>query len=225
MAYEEGAGSYHLYGERGLLCSSLHCDAVLSFLVSVLNAEAIDGFQGFAAHAGVVADGNAGIALLATSGVGKSTLVAAALMVGLQYVSDEALCVSFNTRRVVPYPKPLQLSPCSRKLIGVRAVDDLGMKTPMSYDELGGDLASPAVELSHVVRLVRRPGPITLTPVPPSNGVRWLLEFAFNHFKQPKMTFDLAIELALQCQIWQLEYEDALQAVKVIEARLSSSAE
>ncbi len=220
---EQSADGYHLFDGDQLLYSSVHPVPVLSFLVSVLNAESIQGFGGFAAHAGVVADASAGIALLATSGVGKSTMVAASLSIGLQYVSDEALCLSFDTHRIVPYPKPLQLSSYSRNLVGLGAGDDVGIKAPVTYRDIGGQVASPPVELTHLVRLVRRPGPMTLTPVPPSDGVVWLLELAFNHFKNPKSTFELVTEVAARSQTWRLEYEDAREAVGLLEQRLLHS--
>jgi hypothetical protein len=88
-------------------------------LLAGLNLHAIDGFGELAMHAGVVAAGDRVIAFPAESGQGKSTITAACLAAGFDYVSDEALCIEFASGRVIPYLKQVTLSdqstvvPCS----------------------------------------------------------------------------------------------------------------
>ncbi len=76
----------------------------LSYLLAQLTASAIEHFEGFAVHAGVVAIDGRAIVIPAASGTGKTTLTAACLHAGFDYLSDEALCVlaRFAPRRALP---------------------------------------------------------------------------------------------------------------------------
>jgi hypothetical protein len=69
-------------------------------------------------HAGVVAAGGAAIAFPGPSGAGKTTLTVACLLAGLEYGSDEALCLDWETGAVLPYPRPLALTPAAAELAG-----------------------------------------------------------------------------------------------------------
>lgn len=223
VVFDQTSGLYRLYRHCEPLDSSVDWRALVSRLVAELNAATIDGFAGFAAHAGVVAHENTAVACLAASGTGKSTMVAASLPHGFRYVSDEALCVRFGSRSVVPYPKPIQLSAPSRQVLGLSGPGDFGAEALLSPAALGGEVASPPLELAHLVRLVRRPGDAELLAAPSSGGVEWLLERSFNHYKRPKETFLLVSELASRCRSWVLEYQDAPQAAPLLAQLVSPS--
>ncbi|MDQ1715499.1 MAG: hypothetical protein QOC60_1444, partial [Frankiaceae bacterium] len=78
----------------------------LANIATRLNAAVIESCQPLTVHAGVVASPSGAIALPAVSGAGKSTLVAACLLAGLDYVSDEALHLGHGEYggHAVPYP-------------------------------------------------------------------------------------------------------------------------
>ena len=203
---------------------SLSLDALLGLLLNELNRAAIDGFGGFAAHAGVVAIGHEAVAFPAASGGGKTTMVAACLAAGLGYVSDEALCVELGSGALVPYPKPLQLSPASCRALQrppVTATGDAISDVNVTAGELGGEVACPPLELCHVVQLVRRPGPDVLTEIPPVSAAAWLLELSFNHYKRPHQAFRIVTRLARRSRAWRLEYSDAPPAAVLVADRLA----
>ena len=135
---------------RGLLvyrdCSAVGSgedpSAVVAALLTALNRAAVDRCEFFAAHAGVVAIGGTAVAFPAESGRGKSTLTAACLKAGFEYVSDEAICVDPETDDLIAYPKPIGLSPWSRAALDV---DDNAVAFPSDAHEAfvtAGDLGA-----------------------------------------------------------------------------------
>ncbi|MCL4541096.1 MAG: hypothetical protein M1396_01950 [Chloroflexi bacterium] len=60
-------------------------------------------------HAGAVAEGDRAILLPAASGSGKTTLVAALMLAGLDYLSDEVAVIEPGSRHLKPFSKPLCL--------------------------------------------------------------------------------------------------------------------
>ena len=210
-----------IYRGRELLCSSLDRSVAVGSLLASLNAAAINGFSGFAAHAGVVADvDNQAVAYLAASGTGKSTLVAASLSAGFSYVSDEALCVSTLTGEVVAYPKPLQLSRTSCLVLRLPDIAGEDEEINLTHGDFRAAIATPPVSLAHLVRLVRRPGNPELREVPSSRAVAWLLERSFNHYKRPEQSFHIVAELGSRSRAWELAYEEAADAVLLIKKAL-----
>lgn len=97
-------------------------------LFAELNLHAIEGFAEFAVHAGVVAEGDRVIAFPAESEAGKSTMTAACLGTGFQYVSDEALCVDFASGEYSPIPS----RSCCRSTAGHCSVSPLRSRASMA---------------------------------------------------------------------------------------------
>lgn len=221
LIFDDRSRRCQLYQGPELLCSSVDSLALLNRLVGTVNAIAIGRFSGFATHAGVVTFGSEAVAYLAGSGVGKSTMVAASLSARVHYVSDEALCAEFDEHSVVPYPKPIQLSARSRQLLGFPGFDCIGSDALLTPADFGSVVASRPLEPAHIVRLVRRRGLPELREAPPREGVAWLLEGSFNHYKQPRQSFLLATELAARCRTWLLEYENAVEAVRLVAERVT----
>lgn len=198
-------------------------DATLAWLLVELNRAALDGYTGFAAHAGVVARGHRAIAFPARSGAGKTTLTAAAAVAGFSYVSDEALCVDFDTAAVVPYRRALVLSPWSRSAAGLDAVEvqSLGVgEIAIPPSRLGGEPPPSPLRLSDVVVMERRPGPPALVPAPRAEAMAWLLELSFNHYKRPAESFGLCATLARQACAWRLGLSDPADAAALLLERL-----
>ena len=192
----------------------------LTTVLTLLNMTALAQCRSFAVHAGVVAGLGGGIALPAISGAGKSTLVAACLMAGLGYVSDEALVVDWYTGAVRPYPKWLSLSPWSAAHVGL----EVGKEEKAYPPALLGAPADPA-RLAHVVLPVRRPGPATLEPTSRAAAARRLLEMSFNHYQRPQQAFALVADLLRGAQAWQLGYADATEGARLLAAHLGGSAD
>lgn len=196
----------------------------VAWVLADLNATALDGYRGFAVHAGVVSSAGRAVAFPAPSGGGKSTLTAAAVVAGFDYVSDEALCVDFDTRHVVPYPRALVLSPWSREHAGLDGTDVHELapdEVAVAPARLGVGAPSPELRLSDVVVPVRRPGPPALVATSSTDAIALLLEFSFNHYKRPEASFRLCAELARDARAWRLELSDPAGAASLLLERLA----
>jgi hypothetical protein len=178
----------------------------------------------FGVHAGVVAKGDRTVVIPGTSGSGKSTLVAACIRGGFSYLSDEALCVDYDTGLIVPYPKPLSLSGRSLGVLGVdlpELVELGGTKTPIGPEALGGSLAEGPSRLSDFISFERRPGEAHIQPAPASVVIAGLLKYSFNHYKRPADAFLLTSELARQCRGWALGFDDPIEAAALLGSVIS----
>jgi hypothetical protein len=88
-------------------------------------------------HAGVIARNGRALAIPGTSFSGKTTLVAALLSTGVEYLSDEYLVLD-PTGRANPYPRPLSIRPTEGEPGGERLASELGAATASSPAELSG---------------------------------------------------------------------------------------
>jgi hypothetical protein len=124
-------------------------------VLTELNTTALADVDSFAVHAGAVSAGGQVVAFPGGSGAGKSTLTAACLRADLDYVSDEALCVRWDTGAVLPYPRPIALSAWSAAAVGATGVGVTGVGATgvditavdvTGVDVTGVDLAGPAAD-------------------------------------------------------------------------------
>ncbi|MDH3753734.1 MAG: hypothetical protein OEU32_07660, partial [Acidimicrobiia bacterium] len=180
-------------------------------------------------HAGAVADDGAVIAFPGESGRGKSTLVAACVGAGLDYVSDEALLVDHETATVVPYPKPIQLDARSLQLLGRAELadnrDDDEDDVFVSAQSIGGAAATtdPPLRLRHVVvpTVDAATGTPELRPLSRSHILVALLRASFNHHLAPEQAFDLVHRLADGARAWKLRIGDPNEAAELIATQLA----
>ncbi len=201
---------------RGLASGSW--DELTLRLLADLNRNAVEQYKGFATHSGVVAIDGRAIALPADSKGGKSTLTAACVMAGFDYVSDESLCLDIETGLVKSYPKPIMLSSESCRLLGITegTAANGGAERPFSPDELGGREVSGTAELAEVVFAEYGHNKASLTPLPPSEIVAGLLRLSFNHYKHPADSFRLTTALASTARAWRLTYDDPVEAAGLL---------
>jgi hypothetical protein len=188
-----------------------------TFAVAV-NASALDRAPDFAVHCAVVACGQTAVAMPATSGVGKSTLTAACLRVGFSYVSDEALCLRQPDGRVVPYPRPIALSPWSAHAVeaptpGVEAGEEL----LFTAVDLGSRVAADKLRVRHIVLLDRHPaGPPAIREAARPAAITRLLELSFNHYRRPAGAVQLAAAVVADAAVWTLGYSEPLAAARLL---------
>lgn len=187
-------------------------------LIADLNRNAVDQYRGFAAHSGVIGANGHAIALPADSKGGKSTLTAAAVREGFNYVSDESLCLDLETAAVVPYPKPITLSADSCRLLGLDEPEE-GERAVIPED-LGGEASSKSLQLSDVVFAEYGHGRATLTTVPASEIVAGLLRLSFNHYKHPGESFQVVTQVAKTARPWRLTYDDPAGAAALLRREL-----
>jgi hypothetical protein len=194
----------------------------LLHVATAMNAAALLAAPELTIHAGVVARDGVAVAMPAASGVGKSTLTAACLRVGLAYVSDEALCLRYSDGGVVPYPRPIALSAWS-----AAAIAAVGQGTPAG-DELlytAADLGSvnqhERARLGHIVVMERAAaGPSSLTSARRPDAVALLLGLSFNHFRRPADAVRLIADVVSAASVWTLRYTDPLAAAGLIRSEL-----
>lgn len=193
----------------------------LEHFATAVNASALDAAPYFAVHAGVVAHGGLAVAMPAVSGTGKSTMTAACLRRGFEYVSDEALCLRYGDGAVVPYPRPIGLSPWSAEAVGVA-----GNGTPavgeslFTAEELGSARREAPARLRHIVVLDRTatsatPSPGLVAESRPS-GVTLLLQQSFNHYRRGADAIRLAAEVIGEAEVWILRYADPVAAADLL---------
>jgi hypothetical protein len=193
-------------------------------LVGALNRAAIEDYDGFAVHAGVIARDGSAVAFPIDSGGGKSTLTAACLATGFSYVSDEALCIHPETTEVVPYPKPIALSAQS---VAMLSLDPAAMSIPVTGPEglvLASDLGAPTLSsntrLGHVVIPKFGQEALALVEVAPSEAMASLLRLSFNHYKLGQDAFHLAARLSSRVQVWRLHYDSPGEAAQILSEKL-----
>ena len=79
-------------------------------------------------HAGAVERDGRAIVVAGESGRGKSTLTAALVQAGFNYVTDELVLIDPLTAHVEPYPKALDLSAESHTLLGLGDPAGIGLQ-------------------------------------------------------------------------------------------------
>lgn len=195
-------------------------DLAVRRALAELNTAAVADADCFAVHAGVVASGSQAVAFPGPSGVGKSTLTAACLLAGLDYVSDEALCVRWDNSALLPYPRPIALSRWSAAAVGRSSTVDEELLTAA---DLGAAVSAGPLVLAHVVLLDRaelttRLAVPALVPVPRRDAVGELLRRSFTHWRDPERAFLLAHELVARAGTWRLTLGDPGTCAELIAA-------
>ncbi|MDQ1486404.1 MAG: hypothetical protein QOJ62_2097 [Actinomycetota bacterium] len=200
--------------------------ARLGWLNSTLNSTAMDLSPCLCVHAGVVARGGRVVAFPARSGTGKSTLTGACLRRGFEYLSDEALCLSYDDATVRPYPRPLGLSTWTADKLGVTgpvAGDDIVVRA----EDLGAPTIQPATDalrLTHIVLLDRRDGgSASLRQVHRREAVESLLRMSFNHYRRPAESLELVAAVVTGSTVRELTYSDPYEAADLLASAVTDS--
>lgn len=201
-----------------LLGASPPSEMTLRILMDA-NRQAIQEYRGFAAHAAVLASPQRVAAVLGESGSGKSTLAASAVLAGLAYGSDEALCVDRSTQEVGAYPRPLGLSAHSQELLGIDA-DDMYRSTdeaPIEVGRLGGVVMQAGRQLTDIILPERTDDQAPrFDPLGPADAASALLANSFNHFRDPRGSYLLTASLASRARVWRLTYSDARESGRAL---------
>jgi len=213
----DAGNGYTAYHDCRRLAIDADAAETMSALVAGLNNTVIASCPMFAVHSGVVGWPKGIVALPASSGGGKSTLTAALLRSGFDYLSDEALVVD-DSGDVVPYPKPMALSRWSADTLGLESGSAESLLTPT---DLGASRYEDTGRLTDLVLAEYGHDELALRPSPRSDAVAALIGHSFNHYKDPVRAFRLATDLARETRVWRLEYDDPLEAAALISATLA----
>ncbi len=150
-------GRYELYHVDRVIAAGPADEVLEGFEHMVRLRFATSSPTHFFLHAGAVAHRGLGIVIPGASFSGKTTLVAALVLAGAVYYTDENAVLD-DRGLLHPYPKPL----------GVREVPGDRTQTSQTVDELGGVGGTMPVPVKLVVASEYRPGavwePSTLSP-------------------------------------------------------------
>ena len=177
-------------------------------------------------HACVVAGPRGLLVVPGRSGLGKTTLAAALVRAGFDYLSDEALAIDRTTRSVQPFARHLAIRadvwPLLRLDEAAPAEGAERLVPPTTF----GRVALIGGRVSDVVLAERRPGPPSVTGGSRGEAVRELLRRSFNHYNAPEASFRAVVAFVREARVWQARYENAdeLAAILADHLNVSSSA-
>jgi hypothetical protein len=216
-ASRDGTGLVRLVG-RGhdeLCCSE---DDLLRALTSQLNRVAAGSTTCLALHAGAVRDASGRIVVLpGASGTGKSTLTAALVRAGWDYVTDEAVGAGVASGDIVAYPKPLSLDRTSRIVLGLSVDADLVRPDDIRPGCAVGVGVTGSMGTVGAVALARRePGPPSRRDVPPDEAVTALAGNCFNLTSVGRPGLRLLSRLATDVPCLAVTYPDLDAAVSLL---------
>jgi len=135
-------------------------------------------------HAGAVARGDATVVVAGPSGRGKSTLTAALVQHGFDYLTDEVVALDPSTGAVRTYPKPLDLDARALDLLGLDDLDAGASNRKAKVDP--ARLGRSRSEDGHLTLLVLLADP-GATAAEPLTAAQALVELLTNTFAS---TFD-----------------------------------
>lgn len=176
----------------GSVLAELDSDlAAQSFLLAEVNVIMVSRLSTVAVHAGVVRWRGHGLLLVGDQGAGKSTLTAALVQDGAEYLTDEA--AAFVDGRVVPYLKPLSLSVDSLRVLGLDPIPgDPTVKRHLRAEELGGSIGTLPMRVSAVIfpRFLSDAAP-QATKIARSEAVLGLADETFRFAERPRASLEV----------------------------------
>lgn len=172
-------------------------------------------------HAAAVARGGKAILFPGVSGLGKSTMAAACVLAGLDYLSDEAVSVDLDTSRVRGLARPIMLTPWSAAALGIRG-DGADAKLAVAAEHLGGSVVGAPVPVGHVVVMRRGAASSRLTRLGTGEVLAELLTAAFNHYRHGARAWEAATRLVGEAQGWRLDVADPASAASLVVDELTS---
>jgi hypothetical protein len=180
-------------------------------------------------HAAVASLGDRAVLLPGQSGAGKTTLVAALVLAGFRYLSDEVAAVDPEDLRVHPYPRPLALEPGGRALLpalprrwprDADLVEDLEVVPPdwLARDAIGGPAAPAAV----VFPTVRKGMPTELRRLARSAALVELLTHVIDADGGGRRSFETLGAMLQLTSCWRLQLDGVASAPELIESALEA---
>lgn len=172
-------------------------------------------------HAAVVALDGVGIALVGAAGAGKSTLAAACVQHGFDYLSDELCCIGADGR-LRAYPRPISLRKGAAPLLGLDPPRDrlFDQAWPVPVGRLGG-APVPGADLGGVAFLQRRSDWGSLQPETPGRALFLLCDQSLDAGGDHLSAFGRLEQLARTVQMLELRYGDLVGATTLLTQFLS----
>jgi energy-coupling factor transporter ATP-binding protein EcfA2 len=182
------------------------------------NRQAIDRSRGSVlVHAAAAATGGTAIVLTGPMGAGKSTLVAALVRAGLEYLTDEVVAIDPGSGLVRPYPKYLSLAGtrAADRAAGLREHLGDGLVAP---DDLRPGAAAHGPARPRVVVTPRyEPGATAaLEPLRPAAALAALAQHAFHLERDAPRTLSVLAGLVEQSACYALVSGDVPSATRLL---------
>ncbi len=175
------------------IASKVDTDLAAAWLLWYLNRLAATTPHRVTIHAGAVAGPYGAVVLPGPPGAGKSTMTAALVRAGCDYLSDELAALDLDGRGVHPFPRPLALHPTSVALLAAgpggppaRTADGADAVTRPGREggllapsrSLGATVARPTPPAAIVMPRIVAGAPGRLEPLPPPPALLALLAHA-----------------------------------------------
>lgn len=177
--------------------------------------------------AGVVRERQA-VLLPATRDIGKSSLAAALLLEGFNYLSDEVGAIDPITRRAYPFPKHIGLDPQTLTLLGTieqRLHDREGLNSRLEQrylrpEDVGSRIGDPAPIRWVVFPSSRRKGRARLIPIARAEAVKRMADACFNMFRFGERGVVLLSQVAEHADAFLLEGGDPSERAALLAQHL-----
>lgn len=207
--------------DGGVLRQRVLAKQVPGALMTLVNGAAIASRRDrFTVHAAAVVCRGRGVLLPAASASGKSTLAAALIRSGCDYLTDEAVAVDFDTLSMEDYPKPLSLAAPSLVALGVQAgrYGSIGL-TPASWLR-PAPYARPT-EVRMLVFPAFEPGarPV-LEPISRGEALVALANNSFNFVDHGGEWLAGIRDITAECTCWRLTFGHALDAARAVMSQI-----
>jgi hypothetical protein len=198
-------------------------------LVHTLTRRMINEADALGLHAGGVARHGTAVALPAVMESGKSTLTAGLVRAGFSYLTDEAVFLDWETRRVIPFPKPISLDPGSWPLfpeLEPNAPLPDGYKDDQWHippDAIRPGAVGPPCRVRHVVfpRYAERAS-TRLTPLRRAEATIELARNTFRFNERPRRSLDMLAAAAPEAECYRLDIGDLDDAVALVSELVES---
>ena len=204
-------------------------DLLVRLFLWYLNQRVMDETRSFAvAHAGVVSLAGQAVVIPGRANAGKSTLVAALVVSGFDYLSDEAALFDPRTGHVAPYPRALSVEAGSLPLLpwlqpGSHPGYDARAQWFVPAGRLPGRVRRDPCPAAAVVFPSVRPGGDTrLIPLSRGTAVKRLAEEATNLDKVGVFGFRALVSAVRGATNWELELDGVAIATQLIRGLLDA---
>jgi hypothetical protein len=213
------AAGYEVHLDATRLLATPAKSIAFQALVWHANRQAIDHSTGSVlVHASAAARAGTALVMPGPMGAGKSTLVAALVRAGLDYLTDEVVAIDPGSGLVRPYPKYLSLDgdPSGAAPADVR--DFLGDSTLLAPDALRpGAAAREPARPRFVVTPRYEPGATaTLAPLRPAAALAALAQHSFHLETDPARTLDVLAAVVEESACFELVSGDVPGATRLL---------
>lgn len=174
-------------------------------------------------HCGGVVRNGAGVLIPGESGTGKSTMTAACLRRGFDYLTDEMAAIDTADDTVTGYVRPLMLTPWSVRAVGIEPDTAAVGKEAILPSRLGARVVRTPAPIGHVV-LARRGAPVSLArPGDRGEALAAVLAAAFNHYALGARAWECAVRVAASARVWHLDVADPRSAADALAAAIDDA--